>query len=95
MRVNVENYPALILDRKIIDILREKVFEEFKPISDFLYPVSTNKYVKYLKLLYEISINYKVFSENIEMFIFIFGKNISQLKGEECYDDFSSDFDKS
>jgi hypothetical protein len=89
MGAKVENQTTLILDRKIIEILRTNSFVELKDLSNLNYPASITNYVEYLKVINNLAEINKVENEKIEMFIFIFGKHLSPLSGEECYDDFS------
>lgn len=89
MGAKVENQTTLILDRKIIEILRTNSFVELKELSNLNYPASITNYVEYLKVINNLAEINKVENEKIEMFIFIFGKHLSPLSGEECYDDFS------
>ncbi len=94
MNARVENQSALILDRRIIEILNLNVFEELRHLKRLTYPSSVSNYVLYLDTLNKFAEDNNIESENVEMFIFIFGKHLSPLQGENCYDDLD-DFEQS
>lgn len=87
MQVKVESETSVILDRRIIDILNKGIFEELHSIKSIRYPTSIKNYIEYLKAINVFSKKHQIDSEKVEMFIFIFGKHLSPLQGEECYDE--------
>ena len=77
----VDGLQSLILDRKIIVILNSSRFQEFEKLKGIKYN-SVNQYYEYLKIMSSISTKLNVDVDKIELFLFIFGNNLSELKGE-------------
>ncbi|PJJ76190.1 hypothetical protein BXY57_1796 [Thermoflavifilum aggregans] len=78
----VENQETLILDRRIIEIIKAKTFDELKNLTSITYPTSVKNYVKYLETINNFSKENNTISQKVEMFIFMFGRHLSPLKGE-------------
>jgi len=93
IRATVENQEALILDRRIIEIIKAKTFDELKNLTSITYPTSVKNYVKYLETINNFSKENNTISQKVEMFIFMFGRHLSPLKGEEVYD-FEEEYEK-
>lgn len=72
----VENYPALILDKRIIDTLQRKTFIELNPISNISSYNAISKYPLYLGTIDSLSHLLDTDSGKIEMFLFEFGLNL-------------------
>lgn len=89
----VENQETLILDRRIIEIIKAKTFDELKNLTSITYPTSAKNYVKYLETINNFSKVNNTISQKVEMFIFMFGRHLSPLKGEEVYD-FEDEYEK-
>ena len=75
--VKVESYEALILDQRLVDVFKNKVFDDF---SDLEHLKPEKDYVCYLRKMDAVAQSLAVPKENIEMFLFTFG---SQLKANE------------
>lgn len=79
-RYKIESYPCLILDNRIIEVLNDKNL--FTELSSVVEKENINeynkvrKYVSYLKVLEEVSIvnNYK--PDQLELFLFLMGRNL-------------------
>lgn len=81
LNVKIEGYDALILDDRIINIINENNFQELKCLfgiarDDAFKIHSKNNYLEYLKIINKIAYDNNSKPENIEMFIYFFGKNL-------------------
>ncbi len=85
LNTRVEEKKALILDLQIINAVKLDRFADFKILHGLTYKNAIDKYVDYLSLLAELSDSMDVKPEQIEMFLFTFGKNISEVRGKEFY----------
>ncbi|OFX52730.1 MAG: hypothetical protein A2046_05495 [Bacteroidetes bacterium GWA2_30_7] len=74
LNVKVNNIQTLILDQKIIDTLNANRFDEFKDLKDIKYETVLNKYEDYLKIMNDVSVNINCKPDELEMFLFTFGK---------------------
>ncbi len=77
LQLNYNEYPCLILDQRLIDTFSSNLFSEFNTLSEINYDNAEKRYFKYLQLMNQVSIDLKTKEENIEEFLFIFGKNLS------------------
>ena len=82
LEIKVENYEAIILDDRIINILNENEFDELQNLKNISREYSLRKvkaktnFLEYLKNLNTLAKKLDTKSENIEMFLFFFGKNL-------------------
>ncbi len=76
LRVRVEGFPALILDKRIIDTLQNKLFFELSSIGNISTYNAISKYPLYLKTIDDLSLLMETESGKIEMFLFEFGLNL-------------------
>lgn len=76
MGVKVENHPALILDRRIIDTLQREIFIELVPISNISTYNASSNYSLYLRTIDLLSQEMDTEGDKIEMFLFEFGLNL-------------------
>jgi hypothetical protein len=76
LKMRIENYPALILDLRLIDVFRKGVFSEFKELKGIRYDNAPALYPSYLQLLETTASKYGLVSDNVEMFLFEFGGNL-------------------
>jgi hypothetical protein len=72
LSVRVSGRTALILDRRIIDVAKSRVFEEFTGSFTAL------RYPRYLERMHSIADTLEVEAENLEFFLFEFGLNLKQ-----------------
>lgn len=86
LNTKIDNNTAVILDLQIIDAINLGRFEEFNFLNGIRYNNAIKKYGEFLYLINDLSKQLMVKPDQIEMFLFIFGKSLSELKGEECYD---------
>lgn len=85
LNTKVDGYRALILDNRLMDIINSNRFAELQKLSDYKYSNALNKYVEYLQVMDNISADLGVDSEQLEMFLFLFGRNLSKPLGEEPF----------
>jgi hypothetical protein len=64
----------LILDLRIIEVAKRSVFVEFAE------RLSDSKYPRYLERMYEIAAEIDVPAENLEFFLFEFGRDLKQTE---------------
>lgn len=82
----IEGKKAVILDNQIIEAINTNRFEEFKSIQGISYDNAQSKYVNYITIIDKLANKMKVYPDQIEIFLFMFGRNLSEIRGEECYD---------
>jgi hypothetical protein len=84
-RVTIESNPALILDQRVIKALNCSRYSDFG-IEKFKYIKNNNSVFNYLDYLYfmrSLADQIKVSPDQIELFLFMFGSNLKESKGEE------------
>lgn len=79
----VQNYKAVILDNQIIEAINTNRFEEFRSLIGINYNNAPNKYEEYIAIIDKLSIAMNVKPDQIEMFLFTFGRNLSELRPEK------------
>ena len=82
----IDGNKAVILDIQIIEAINTGRFEEFNHLKGITYENAPKRYPEYLKTINELSKSLKAEPDQIEMFLFTFGRTLSELRGEECYD---------
>jgi cell division protein FtsI/penicillin-binding protein 2 len=86
LNISINGHKAVIFDARIIDTLNSSRFEELKSLTGINYHNKSKRYLDYTKVLDHLSKQLGVESEQIEMFLFMFGKNLSEVLGENCYE---------
>lgn len=76
LKMRIENYPALILDLRLIDVFKKGVFSEFRELKRIRYDNAPDLYPKYLQLMETTATKYDLTYDNLEMFLFEFGGNL-------------------
>jgi hypothetical protein len=76
LSIHIENHLAVILDKRIIDVMRNKVFEELAPLSGLSYENASRHYPTYLECLASLAQQLSVPPTNIEFFLFEFGLHL-------------------
>ena len=76
LSVQIENHVAMILDKRIIDVMRNKAFEELAPFSGLSYENAPRHYPRYLECLATLAQQLSVPPTNIEFFLFEFGLHL-------------------
>lgn len=87
LNTQINGYNAIILDNQIIEAINSGRFEELNPLIGISLNNAPNKYTDYIKLIDQISKTTHSQPEQVELFLFIFGRNLTEIKGEECYDE--------
>jgi hypothetical protein len=84
LETTVDGYQALIFDEKIVRVLKSGRFDEFYQFKD-LKTINLNCYADYLSVMHQIANEMHVEADKIELFLFLLGNNLSELKGENYY----------
>jgi hypothetical protein len=78
-QISIDKNPCLILDQRLIDVFASKTYSEFHELEKISYGISAeNNYLHFLNITNQLSEKLKTNGENIEQFLFIFGKNLSE-----------------
>ncbi|WP_369075239.1 hypothetical protein [Tenacibaculum piscium] len=86
LETTINGNKAVILDIQIIEAINTQRFEEFNHLKGITYENAPKRYSEYLETINKLSKSLKAEPDQIEMFLFTFGRTLSELKGEECYD---------
>jgi len=76
----VEGYRCLILDSRIIDVLNANCFDELKIDSEIKDHNKAGRYIEYLKIMDKAAKKYKYTVDQLELFLFMFGRNLKPSK---------------
>ena len=66
----------MILDKRLMDVFNKNIFDEYQSISIIRPDNAHKKYINYLEVTHNLSLSMNTKEENIEQFLFIFGKNL-------------------
>lgn len=77
LNTKIDGHKALILDDQIIRILKDKRIKELSDLSHLSRHNAVNKYSEYLNKINDLSKQLKCEPDQIEIFLFSFGKNVS------------------
>lgn len=80
LKSKINDKEALILDRKIIEILNLRAFEDLNHLSQKSFSFSLKNYINYINTINDFASQNMVQSQQIEMFLFMFGKHLSPCK---------------
>jgi hypothetical protein len=72
--IKFDGNPCLILDQRLIDVINSKFYEDFIPLGKITDSKKEEAYLPFLKLTNEISKELNTNGDNVEQFLFIFGK---------------------
>ncbi|MFC4892358.1 hypothetical protein ACFPDQ_04775 [Pseudofrancisella aestuarii] len=67
---------AIILDDQIISAINSSRFKDFENLSSINYDNAIKNYDEYIQIVSKISDKIKADPDQIEMFLFVFGKNL-------------------
>ena len=76
--INFNGYKSLILDRRLIEVFRRGVFDDYLDFRNINYNNAVNNYFNYIKVTNQIANRIGTNAENIEQFLFIFGNNLKE-----------------
>ena len=80
LNTKINGNKAVILDIRIIKTINTERFEEFNDLKRITYGNALKHYPEYLKTINELSKSMNVEPDQIEMFLFTFGRTLSELK---------------
>lgn len=83
LNTTIDGNKAVILDDQIIQALNKGAFEEFDDFRKISYDNAIDYYSRYIQIVKELSVKMDVEPDQIEMFLFMFGKNLSNPKPEK------------
>jgi len=83
LNTKINGFKTVILDNQIIEAINTERFEELNSLKGIKYENAVKKYVEYIKLIDKLSKEINSEPDQIEMFLYTFGRNLSELKGEE------------
>lgn len=76
LSAHAERFPALILDKRITDVIAQEVFIELDLNQKINYTNAPNNYLYYLELLNNEAKKIGTTAEKLELFLFQFGLNL-------------------
>ena len=76
LAIKVDGFPSIILDRQIIRVLQNGTFTELDSLTHLTYSNGYRQYGNYLKMISDVSSDISVTPEKLEMFLFVFGRNL-------------------
>ena len=74
----IENKKAVILDLQIIEAINTGRFEEFNSLKGISYANAPNRYLNYIEIVDRLSKSLNTKPDQIEMFLFTFGRILSE-----------------
>jgi hypothetical protein len=77
---------ALILDNRIIEVINKGNYSELNHLKGIRYDNAITKYPLYIETIDKLADSMDVEPDQIEMFLFTFGNNLSRVNGENVYD---------
>ncbi len=75
----IDGNKAVILDKRIIETINVGRFDEFKNLKGIKYDNAAKYYFEYLEIINKLSELIKAEPDQIEMFLFIFGRSLSKV----------------
>ena len=76
----INNNRCIILDLKIINVISNHRFDDFNDLKGITYDNAISKYEIYLNRMKEIAHTIDVEIDKLELFLFIFGNNLSNVE---------------
>lgn len=74
-------YPCLILDRRIIKVFENELFDELKQLSKINDFNKVNEYASYLEIMQNTALLNDYKADQLEFFLFHFGNNLKSENG--------------
>lgn len=81
LNTEIDGNKVVILDQRIIDTINSGRFEELDELKGIKYDKTRKQFSRYLQIINELSKSMNVEPDQIEIFLFTFGRNISELRG--------------
>jgi len=73
--IKINNNPCLIIDRRLLDVFKSDFFADFNSLKK-IKGDNEKKYFDCLRIINNVAETLETKGENIEQFLFIFGKNL-------------------
>lgn len=86
LNTKIEGHKALILDNRIMTTINKGSFTELDHLKKIRIDNAIKKYPLYLETINQLANQMKLDPDQIELFLFMFGRNLSLKTGELCYD---------
>lgn len=80
LNTTIDGYKAVILDIQIIEAINTGRFEDFTHLKGITYDNAIKWYPEYLKTVHNLSKSINAEPDQIEMFLFTFGRILSPIK---------------
>ena len=77
LNAKIDGFKALILDNQILNLINRKRISELNQLSSLKREKALKKYSEYLEKMSELSKELECEPDQIEIFLFSFGKNVS------------------
>ena len=78
LNTKINGNRAVMLDLQIINTINANRFEEFNSLKNINYENAINFYEEYIGLINSLANKMKVIEDQVEMFLFIFGRKLSK-----------------
>jgi hypothetical protein len=75
---SIDGHQCLIFDSRIIDVLNDQHFEELKALESISPYNKEKKYLEFLILMEQLSAKNGYAVDQLELFLFMFGKNLKE-----------------
>ncbi|MBZ9652660.1 8-oxoguanine DNA glycosylase OGG fold protein [Psychroflexus montanilacus] len=82
----LDGHKTLILDNRIIQVINSDSYKELNGLKGIRSGNAILKYPLYCETMDKLAQSIDVESDQIEMFLFMFGSNLSRVYGEHVYD---------
>lgn len=80
LNTTINGNKAVILDVQIIETIKSNRFEDFKQFVEITYENAQNYYLRYLEKINSLSRCLQASPDQVEIFLFTFGRTLSPLK---------------
>ena len=80
LNTKIDGNKVVILDQRIIDTINSGRFEELTELKGIKYDKTRKQFSRYLQIINDLSKSMNVEPDQIEIFLFTFGRNLSELR---------------
>lgn len=81
LRATINGYKCLILDSRIIEVLQSGLYQELTSLKTINESNKVKRYPQYLELMAETADKYGYLVDQLELFLFMFGRNLKSSIG--------------
>ena len=79
--LSFDGNPCLILDERLFNVFRDKTYSQFDRLSGINRAAAEKgRYLDYLKVMKEVSLEIGATGEQLELFLFTFGNQLKQAE---------------